>query len=62
MADRRWGVDDLQAVGARSGVVAGARHLWAPPEQGLRRSGERFDTWQYDMRKAGIMAAGWAPK
>ncbi len=70
MADKSdlktWVVDALEATGGTSTIVEVARHIWDHHEQELRRSGDLFFTWQYDMRwaatalrKEGKMGSGW---
>jgi len=47
-----WIVQALRESGGRASVVDVARHIWAQHGNELRRSGDLFYTWQYDMRWA----------
>jgi methylmalonyl-CoA mutase cobalamin-binding subunit len=47
-----WVVDALKARGGASTVVGVAKHIWDRHEKELRQSGDRFYTWQYDIRWA----------
>lgn len=48
-----WVHQALKALGGRGSIVEIAKHIWANREAELRKSGNLFFTWQYDMRWAG---------
>jgi hypothetical protein len=48
-----WVLDALRINAGEARIVQIARHIWEHHEAELRRSGDRFFTWQYDMRWAG---------
>lgn len=56
MADKRiledWVLDALRSMDGEGTVVQVAEWIWRNHEDGLRRSGTLFYTWQYDMRWA----------
>ena len=71
MADKSdlkgWVVEALRAAGGSSSLIEVAKHIWDNHEDELRRSGDLFYKWQYDMRWAatvlrgeGVMTEGWA--
>ena len=47
-----WVVDALKARGGASNVVGVAKYIWDHHEDELRKSGDIFYTWQYDIRWA----------
>ncbi len=49
----QWIVEALEAHGGSASIVEICRHIWQVHESDLRRSGDGFFTWQYDMRWAG---------
>jgi len=65
-----WLTESLEANKGRVSIVEVCRHVWENHENELRRSGDLFFTWQYDirwaahaLRKEGIMrAAELSPK
>ena len=46
-------VKALQANGGSARIVAICKYVWEHHENDLRRSGDLFFTWQYDIRWAG---------
>ncbi len=48
-----WVHQALKASGGRGSIVDIAKHIWSNHEADLKRSGNLFFTWQYDMRWAG---------
>jgi hypothetical protein len=48
-----WVLEALEALGGRARIVAICEHVWHHHEQDLRKSGDLFYTWQYDIRWAG---------
>ncbi|MBS0564740.1 MAG: hypothetical protein JSR87_09770 [Proteobacteria bacterium] len=66
---KRWVLDALHSEGGSSSLIEVAKHIWEHHEAELRRSGDLFFKWQYDMRWAatalrneGKMGAGWTLK
>jgi hypothetical protein len=57
MADRsdlqEWVIRALRDLGAAARIVEICRNIWEHHEDELRRSGDLFFTWQYEMRWAG---------
>lgn len=47
-----WAVEALEQLGGSAGVVDVSRRVWQNHEDELRRSGDLFYTWQYDLRWA----------
>jgi hypothetical protein len=47
-----WVVEALRAKGGRATVVDLAKHIWQTHQEELRRAGDLFYTWQYDIRWA----------
>jgi hypothetical protein len=47
-----WVVEALRELGGRGSIVDVAKLLWRDHEGDLKRSGDLFYTWQYDMRWA----------
>lgn len=47
-----WILDALQANSGRATVVQVCRYVWQNHEVELRRAGDLFFTWQYDIRWA----------
>ena len=47
-----WVVEALRARGGASNVVGVAQFIWDHHEAELRKSGDLFYTWQYDIRWA----------
>lgn len=59
---RNWVIEALNANNGRASLVEVCRYVWENYENELRRSGDLFFTWQYDirwianrLRKEGIM-------
>jgi hypothetical protein len=56
MADKNdlveWLLEALRANGGRSSIADACKHVWSHHEADLRRSGDLFYTWQYDIRWA----------
>ena len=50
---QEWVVETLEAKGVRASIVEICKYTWDKYEDELRRSGDLFFTWQYDMRWAG---------
>lgn len=65
-----WLVEALEANNGSASIVEVCKHIWQNHEDELRRSGDPFFTWQYDvrwaavvLRREGIMrAAGVSPR
>jgi hypothetical protein len=57
MADKNdlceWVVEALRANNGQGRIVDICKYIWNEYEQELRRSGDLFYTWQYDMRWTG---------
>jgi hypothetical protein len=49
---REWVHSAIKHHGGRATIVQVAEYIWSNHEAELRRSGELFYTWQYDMRWA----------
>jgi len=49
---RDWLLLALRAHGGKASIVQICRHIWQHHEEDLRRSGDLFFTWQYDVRWA----------
>ncbi|MEI9990143.1 MAG: hypothetical protein WDM86_08900 [Rhizomicrobium sp.] len=49
---KNWVFDAVKALGGEAQVKDVARHIWENHEAELRKSGDLFYTWQYDMRWA----------
>ena len=47
-----WLVDALFACGGSGRIPELCKHVWNTHEHDLRRSGDLFYTWQYDIRWA----------
>lgn len=47
-----WVFEAVRAHGGRATIVEVASHIWENHEDELRRSGDLFFTWQYDIRWA----------
>jgi hypothetical protein len=47
-----WVADALNGAGGEASIVDVAKSIWASKETELKRSGNLFFTWQYDMRWA----------
>src|SRR5437870_8827553 len=47
-----WLADALRAHGGSASIVDVCKHVWKEHEDDLRRSGDLFFTWQYDIRWA----------
>jgi len=47
-----WLVEALKANNGRASIVDICKHVWKNHEEELRRSGDLFFTWQYDIRWA----------
>jgi hypothetical protein len=59
-----WLVDALEASSGSASIIELCKYVWKHYEDELRRSGDLFYTWQYDirwaatkLRKEGIMKA-----
>jgi hypothetical protein len=48
-----WVIQALTEFGGSAHIVPICKHIWAHHEQELRKSGDLFFTWQYDVRWAG---------
>ena len=67
---RKWLIEALKAHNGSASIVEICKYVWKNYENELRRSGDLFFTWQYDirwaadqLRKEGIMrAADLSPK
>ena len=44
-----WVIEALRAHNGRARIVAICKHIWEHHERELKRSGDLFYTWQYDM-------------
>ena len=49
---KRWVLEAIDTCGGSADLVTVAEHIWKHREAELRAAGERFYTWQYDMRWA----------
>jgi len=49
---KQWVLDAIDAHGGATSLMTIAKHIWDNHEKDLRSYGERFYTWQYDMRWA----------
>jgi hypothetical protein len=47
-----WVAEALRSAGGSARLIEIARRIWEARETELRRSGDLFYTWQYDMRWA----------
>jgi len=61
---RKWLIEALKAHNRSAPIVEVCKYVWKNYENELRRSGDLFFTWQYDirwsatqLRKEGIMRA-----
>ena len=50
---QEWILLALEQMGGKGKIIDICKHIWANHEVELRRSGDLFYTWQYDMRWAG---------
>ena len=65
-----WLLEALKANDGRATIVTVCKHIWGHHEAELRRSGDLFYTWQYDvrwaahyLRRTGVMrSAQFSPK
>jgi hypothetical protein len=48
-----WVIEALNSRGGRARIVEISKYIWQHYESELRRSGDLFFTWQYDVRWAG---------
>jgi hypothetical protein len=48
----KWVVDALTRLDGSAGLVEVCKEIWNAHEHDLRRSGDLFYTWQYDVRWA----------
>ncbi len=48
-----WVVEALRAMGGSANIVPICKYIWEHHENELRKSGDLFYTWQYEMRWAG---------
>ncbi|MFR4119621.1 MAG: hypothetical protein ACLT2T_12915 [Bilophila wadsworthia] len=46
-------MEALISLGGQGTIVQVCKYIWNKEEQELKRSGDLFYTWQYDMRWAG---------
>lgn len=49
---RLWVYEAVAALGGEASVVEVAKEIWDRHEKDLRKSGDLFFTWQYDIRWA----------
>jgi hypothetical protein len=49
-----WIIDALTRAGGEAPLVTVAEFIWLEHEDELRKSGDLFYTWQYDMRWAAL--------
>ena len=49
---QEWVIEALRAKGGAASIVEVTKYLWEKHEGELRKSGDLFFTWQYDMRWA----------
>ena len=49
---QEWVLDALRDLGGEAHLARVAEHIWNRHEDDLRKSGDLFFTWQYDMRWA----------
>jgi hypothetical protein len=49
---KEWVYRAVKALGGEASVVEVAKYIWENHEAELRRSGDLFYTWQYEMRWA----------
>jgi hypothetical protein len=49
-----WIVEALTRAGGEAPLVSVAEFIWLEHEDELRKSGDLFYTWQYDMRWAAL--------
>jgi hypothetical protein len=49
---RYWVEESLIALGGQGRIADVGRHIWSIYARELRKSGDLFFTWQYDMRWA----------
>jgi len=49
---RSWLIEALEANNGRASIVEICKYVWENYERELRRSGDLFFTWQYDIRWA----------
>lgn len=49
---RSWLTEALRAYHGSASIVQVCKHVWENHENELRRSGDLFFTWQYDIRWA----------
>lgn len=47
-----WVLEAVKSLGGSASVVEVCRYVWDRHESDLRRSGDLFYTWQYDIRWA----------
>jgi len=48
-----WVIDAIRSNNGSATIVDICKHVWKSHEKDLRRSGDGFYTWQYDIRWAG---------
>lgn len=51
---RDWLIESLKANNGRASIVEVCKYVWQNHEEDLRRSGDQFFTWQYDIRWAAV--------
>lgn len=49
---KSWVLEAIEDQGGSATIPQVAEHIWRNHESDLRRSGDLFYTWQYDMRWA----------
>ncbi len=47
-----WLIEALQTLGGKGSIIQICKVVWERHEQELRKSGDNFYTWQYDIRWA----------
>ncbi len=47
-----WVIEALRSNGGSATIIYVAKYIWEHHEMELRAAGDRFFTWQYDMRWA----------
>ena len=47
---RNWLIEALKANNGRASIVEVCKYVWEKYENALRRSGNLFFTWQFDIR------------
>jgi hypothetical protein len=47
---RKWLLEAIQSYGGNASIVDVCKYVWANYENELRKHGDKFFTWQYDIR------------